>query len=362
MKQRNSALEIVRIIAMFLVVLSHSTVHGGFDELETSNILINGFVLKFFQLGKIGVNLFMLISGYFLSNIRINYKKTLPLFTQVWFYSLFCFVIGVIFNYDFSFSTLTKVFLPTIFSEYWFFTAYIILYLYLPYLNLFIEKLSSNDYLKLISISFIVWSLIPTLRRVSPLGSEFVNIAFYYFVGAFFSKFPDNIFKKSNIRKWCLVISIVSFIFIEALVLLTPIANLRLKSLAKFLFRSDSVIAFAISVSIFAVFAYMKPFTNKLINKISSCTFGVYLIHDNPIIRELLWQNWLDNTRYYNSPYLVLMLLGSVIIVFVICVLIEFVRQKTIANSINKIVNKLFELAYQRIKKIRKKQGNPERV
>lgn len=352
MKQRNSALELLRIIAMFLVVLSHSTVHGGFGELEASDISINGFILKIFQLGKIGVNLFMLISGYFLSNKKIEYKRTFPLFSQVWVYSLFCLVIGLIFNYNFSFSSLSKVFLPTIFSEYWFFTAYIILYLYLPYLNSFINKLSRNEYLKLLAISFVVWSLIPTLRRVSPLGSELINVVIYYFVGAFFSKYPDNLFKKSSVRKLCFVLSILGFVFIEAFVVLGPIDSYRLNTFASYLFYSDSIAAFVVSVSVFAMFAYMKLFTNKFINVVSSCTFGVYLIHDNPIIRELLWHSWMDNTKYYNSPYLVWVLLGSSIIVFVICTIIEFIRQKTIAKPLNRILNKTFELIEPKLKSL----------
>ena len=38
MKQKNSGLEILRIIAMFFIVLSHSCFHGEYMELEVSNI------------------------------------------------------------------------------------------------------------------------------------------------------------------------------------------------------------------------------------------------------------------------------------------------------------------------------------
>jgi predicted ABC-type sugar transport system permease subunit len=147
-----------------------------------------------------------------------------------------------------------------------------------------------------------------------------------------------------------LFLSVGIFVFFEEFVFMGPIDSLRLKSLAIFLFRSDSVMAFAVSVSMFAMFAYMKPFTNKFINVVSSCTFGVYLIHDNSIIRYLLWRDWLDNNKYYNSPYLVLVLICSTIMVFVVCVLIEYIRQKTIAKPLNKMIYKVFNLIEPKIK------------
>ncbi|MFR6252125.1 MAG: acyltransferase family protein [Parasutterella excrementihominis] len=66
---RQSNLELSRILAMYLIVMHHFSVHGGVPIWSGSAPLSFNFYLD--QLlstgGKIGVNLFVLITGYFLA-------------------------------------------------------------------------------------------------------------------------------------------------------------------------------------------------------------------------------------------------------------------------------------------------------
>ena len=61
---------------------------------------------------------------------------------------------------------------------------------------------------------------------------------------------------------------------------------------------------------------------------LSSLTFGVYLIHEQPEVREFLWNKLLRPTDYSQSPFLVLLLLGMTLLVFLLCASIEYLRQK----------------------------------
>lgn len=65
--QRNSSIELLRIIAMFMILMCHFIVHNGYDVLK----LPLGPERIFFQLvmqsgGTIGVDIFFSISAWFL--------------------------------------------------------------------------------------------------------------------------------------------------------------------------------------------------------------------------------------------------------------------------------------------------------
>jgi surface polysaccharide O-acyltransferase-like enzyme len=62
---------------------------------------------------------------------------------------------------------------------------------------------------------------------------------------------------------------------------------------------------------------------NRYINIISSSMFGVYLIHDNNIVRYLLWKDIFKNNSYFESKYLFLHSISSVLLVFLCCILID---------------------------------------
>lgn len=232
---------------------------------------------------------------------------------------------------------------PTVFPEYWFFTAYICLFFCLPYINRLIEKLSCKEYQKFIVVVVLIWSIIPTLQMRSYFGSGVIDLFVYYLIGAYFRKYPPKLFKHSKLRRGFITVAILTLFVAEILLFLIPFESEYVDSMKTYLMKSNSAVALLFSVGIFIGFIYSKPFFNKAINTISSCTFGVYLIHDNPVIRELLWLGWFDNTNYYNSPYLLIRILFSVIIVFVVCIMIEFVRKKTIAKPFENLLIRFYE-------------------
>ncbi len=86
-KERNSALELLRIVAMVLIVMSHYSVHGGIN-LNVLPLSANKVFLRMIQFGDLGTNIFVLISGYFLIYSSYRFQKLLRLLLQVWFYSV----------------------------------------------------------------------------------------------------------------------------------------------------------------------------------------------------------------------------------------------------------------------------------
>ena len=60
-KVRSSNFELLRIISIFMIICFHCSFHGQFQTSGENKIIINFFN----QLGELGVNCFILISGYF---------------------------------------------------------------------------------------------------------------------------------------------------------------------------------------------------------------------------------------------------------------------------------------------------------
>ena len=89
-KSRNSNIELLRIISIIMIVISHYCVHSPVGiEVSDLNIGITRFLLEFLTFGNFGSILFVLISGYYLINSKgIKLQKLLKLVFQILFYSI----------------------------------------------------------------------------------------------------------------------------------------------------------------------------------------------------------------------------------------------------------------------------------
>ncbi len=81
------------------------------------------------------------------------------------------------------------------------------------------------------------------------------------------------------------------------------------------------------AVCSFMYFKDLQIKQSKLINVVAASTFGVLLIHANSnTMRQWLWRDTLDNVGAYVSPYIILHALVSVVVIFILCILIDYLR------------------------------------
>ncbi|MEW9603117.1 hypothetical protein [Bacteroides sp. L008] len=100
-----------------------------------------------------------------------------------------------------------------------------------------------------------------------------------------------------------------------------------------FVADSNHLMAVITAVCSFMYFKDMKLKNSRIINTIAASTFGVLLIHANSnIMRKWLWQDILDNEGQYGTSTFVLHAVGSVVVVFVVCIVIDYIRIKIIEN------------------------------
>ena len=327
--KRNSSIELLRIISMFMIVLSHYCVHNGIVRWELP-IGVNRFLIENGVLGNIGVIIFVLITGYFYINNKEPFKlrKLFILVFETLIYSSVIYLIFVLLGKEsLSIKLVIKNFMPITFERYWFMSCYIVLYIFIPYINKALNHLKRDEHLRLIMIGIFLFSIVRLLVNKSYYGNELIQFFLFYSIGAFFGKYKKDKLcdKKTNmIVFFCSCIALVGFIIIFDLL---STKYVLFERFSYYIFYRTSIIAIIFSVSLFNIFSKIKSFYNGFINTISSLVLGVYLISDNYYVRHIIWNGV---SKYISSPLLILHMIASVLIVFIVCCIIDYVRKNTI--------------------------------
>ena len=183
-ESRATNFEILRIISMLLIVTGHSITHGGFTEIP---LTINGMMAVVLTQGaRIGVDIFILLSGYFSVKKTASNRKIKKLYIQIWTYSVLVtgsmMVFGII---PVGLKTVISMVLPISTSQYWFATCYMLLILMSPCFQACMEKLSRKQLQGILIVFGILWSVIPTLLIGSPGYSNLGWLAYVYLLGAY---------------------------------------------------------------------------------------------------------------------------------------------------------------------------------
>lgn len=274
--QRQSNIELLRLISMLLILVVH--IDGASLGLPqpmgdiASMTARDWWRLVVESISIIGVNCFVLISGYF--GIRASWKGFARLTLYCLFYSvaIYCIVaIGI--NRDWTWQGLGESLMVYSHTDLWFVPAYLGLYILAPFLNKSIESMTFKQY----SISlgaFILFNLYAGWfweGKFNPTGYTIVHLVMIYLIGRYIYRFMPQV---RNLG----VYSALSWAFFTMLILLNSMYE---KSTMAFAYNSPFVILS--SVSFFLIFKSIS-FSNKVVNYCAVSAFSAYLIHKNPLV------------------------------------------------------------------------------
>lgn len=348
-EDRNSNLELLRIVSMAMIIAFHYVYKGGFD-FESGGTIINRMVYDFvYHFGEIGVNCFVLISGYFFDKTTFSWKKVIKYAIMVEFYLLLgnailiCFFDGNkidLLNYK-------QYIYPILGNKYWFVSAYMLIYIISPYLKKMIVALEKTELKRLLIIELIIWSIYPTLgllglnngdTEAMPYYNRYIWLLVMYFMGAYIKlygiRWMDDL-KKSVVLFIIVILGLFLFVFFEEYM------NMQTEMIsAVYFWRPNSIVVFLLSLTLFCIFKYMKIGINWTINYIASCTLGVYMLHDG-VLANVWWYDIFKNAMYQYSRKFPFMIIIAVVIIFICGVAIE---------SILKFIDKYLELKLKKIK------------
>jgi len=332
-KERNMGLELLRIVAMFAIMVLHVLGQGG--VLEASGYLTKGYEFAWFleTLCFFGVTTYGLISGYV--GVDGNYKITNIIYTwlQVFLFNaigmvLLCASLGY-----WPVGILIKsVLFPVMTESYWYFSAYFGMFFLIPFLNNGFKNLKKQYLKALLIVMIAALSFAPIIIDADVFGlREGLSVVWLlaaYFIGAYVKKFKVldklstgksfGIFIISVILSWGAKYLLETFVIVEGI--RTDKANLLIT------YTSPTILV--ASLALISLFSKLnlseKP--SKWIKRIAPLTFGVYLVNCSPYVWNRLMPDRFSDYAGYPVWKMLLCVLLTALVLFLVGIAIDGIR------------------------------------
>lgn len=357
--ERNSSIELLRIISMFFILCGHFVFNGiyciGIDRaIPLSNLV----AFKSMQTSAIiGANIFIIITGYFLPSYKITAKRFFTVAGEVLFYSYILLLIGYIFFKKNTLLYLDKLSLcriifPITTRSNWFSCTYLVACLFFPYIRLTIDYLKENKriFKSFLVVCIICFSIIGTFSYSNNYVSDFIWFVLLLYVGIYIRLFGFFI-EKSRVQIIILFIILIFMIMGSCVLEYLSISFDILDQVKNNLIYRYSFLSLFEAILCFVIFSKVK-LNSKIINVLSKSTFAVYLIHEHILFSKILWRDLLHAQDLFYSPYMFIVMLIDCFIIFSGCICVDQFRillmklfSKTKLNSFyNGIIFKLDKL------------------
>lgn len=353
-KSRNSSIELLRIIAMFMILMHHFIVHNVYD---VENLPL-GPKRVFFQLvmqggGKIGVVIFFSISAWFFldkeQNVKSNFERVWIMERELLFWSIALAVFYLIFdradiNSRFM---VAKNIAPLTMNVWWYATSYAIFLILLPFLFKGLKALGREWHLALAAIVLTIWGLTSffpeTLGSSANSGSFLTGVFGFIYLFILISAYKWYMKPFTFKQTWLMILFGLSCFLLYTGI--SCAATLLGHNMDILVIGDWKLPVIMIGFGMFLLFNRIT-FHNRIINRIAQSAFAVYLITDHPFSEKLLWTRLFNLQNLYQQPFAILKILGILLVVYFICTLLDFVRQALFAITIDRHRGHWFELLW----------------
>ena len=278
--KRQSNIELLRLIAMMMVVAIHTNYLSlGRPTLEMcQQDTLYSFIKIFHEKALlVCINVFIMISGWF--GIHPSKRGISGFFFQVFFYSLLAIPLAYVFS-GFHLPSITDMAKELYFGySYWFVPAYVILLALSPALNLFVEQTSKSS-LEIFLIAYFC---------ISTIYGHFVNVAWFshgtsalWFIGVYvFARYLRLYSPKFSRLKP----SADFGIYLLVTILSAVISFLCFRTRGNDPFATDYNAPLTLVCSLFFFLPFTKfSFSHSTINALAASSFAIYLLHNNFLV------------------------------------------------------------------------------
>lgn len=311
-QKRESNIELLRIIAMFLVLIVHSDFFslGAPSVIDIRMNFTDSFLRVFFQSLSIAcVDIFVFISGWF--GIKPKVQGLCNYIFQCLFFLIGIYIVCLVAGISsFSIMGIRGCFAATPLN--WFIKAYLLLYILSPVLNAFVDSASRIQFKSLL-IAFYLFQF--TYGWVFASSTSFIQDGYstISFIGLYLLARYLRLYRPTftNFR-WS-----TDFIIVCSLVIGTTILYFISPEVGnRFL---NYISPTTILISIFVILAFSKfRINSKFVNWCAASSFAVFLLHTNP---NVIWHFQAMCVRLHNSLSPLFYWGGLVIILLIIFIL-----------------------------------------
>ncbi len=342
-KKRNPSFEMLRIISMLMILILHYNARADvLLHLGVPAGAVNIFANIMESFAITGVNVYVLISGYFLSKGRARISRLIAMICQVYFYTLLISVVmaAVGASSASQYSSLYRIaeyVFPISSEHYWFVTAYVIMYVLAPVMNAAMDKLSRKQ-MRTVIFLLLIWfcfvkSIVPVLFPTDKFGYDYGWFICLYLIAAYIRKYDVVLFY--NARN-SIMVYIVSCAVIATMSISLYYINFNHGGFAHFQevpFNYNFFFTLTGSLGLFSFFRFFKMRENKVadvVRFVGPLTFGIYLIHMHVEIRDR-WVIWIEHligeVPGYSVPLFAWHALRAILIVFVAGAFVDWIRK-----------------------------------
>lgn len=214
----------------------------------------------------------------------------------------------------------------------------------------FAKSISKYDYIKFLVICLMLWSVIPTIlgifyndTEVSLYYTREVWLMIIWFTGGYIRIYGHQ--GIGPIKSWKRVFMItLALIFGSIMVIKRFGAFFAWLGTTEpaYLWRPNTTPMYVLSVSLFCIFLDMKLPYWKVVDRIASTTLGIYLLHDS-VLAGYIWGHIFKNSMYADSPFLIMHILSSTMVIFLIGAGIDLIRQNLSKKTVEKGIDVLLK-------------------
>lgn len=332
-EKRNYGIDLLRIVSMIMIPVLHILGHGGvLWNVETLSVKYE-LVWLIEVAAYCAVDCYGLISGFVGYGSKYKYSNMLKLYFQVVFYTIIVTGISkIVAPEKVGIEEWIKAIFPFAYETYWYYTAYFYMAFFIPFLNLVLDACDEKKARKLILTIFILYMLVPLISQVDAgktlNGYSSLWLGLLYLIGAYIKKYnPFNEMKNlTKIGGYCLCVTIVwgTKLVIELL----SRQNREVVQNGNWLisFTSPLIVMSAVFLVLFFSNLEIGDKMKKWIAFFAPLSFGVYLIHEEPVVRNLLIKDKFIGYLSLSPIELVIAIIVTGIGIWFVCSLVDYVR------------------------------------
>lgn len=360
---RNYGIDLLRMVSMFLVAVLHTLGQGGVIGVTPFGTADYAAVWFLETAAYCSVNCYALISGYVCgvrpkgaapgrrpncaasgsavpvgrSNcaepgstvpgrqpVRYKYGRFINLWLEVVFYTLgMTIIFAIVQPGSIGPMEISSALFPLLSRQYWYFNAYFVLYLFMPFINRLIEVLDKKELQRLVVAILVGFSLLPTIANkdifVTGKGYSGLWIICLYIIGAYIKLYLTDI----KLKRWQsmgLYIGCVGVAWLWKIVDIGQVRGLLIH------YTSPFIVFAAIFLLLFFRELHFKGTGRRMIAFLSPAAFGVYLIHVNPLFWEHVMKKAFVDFQSLSPAMLVLAVAATAFCIYAAGTLIDLVR------------------------------------
>ena len=304
---RSSNIELLRIVAMLLIIFGHS-------YLRTHHAL-NIFDTILSCITTTGVGIFIAISGWF--GIHLRKKGLSQYIFQVLFILWTVYGLAIAFHIaDFNAAGI-KISL-SFYEGYWFVLGYLGLYLASPILNSFVEHATKREFQMALVSYYLFQGYYSWLSAWYDYygGYSIVLFSGIYLTAAYLRKYPIAWMQKHALK-----------LLVLTILLMSTIACLSLWKYghAARQIRDDNPLVILASILMLLSFSKLK-FQSRVVNWLAASCFAVYLIHYSPFVYPYVMQFMHSVYMQFDGLLYMVVLVISLLAIYFACALYDQVR------------------------------------